>query len=93
MQVPLTSNLADPPSIGAKTKPRTATHVLWLQKGRCCLDDKFIDTVVCVVSFKIWVLNLFRVMGGVTAVVFLWAKVSKHTGVSGKCHFSMTKAI
>jgi hypothetical protein len=91
MQVPLTSNLAEPPSTGAKTKPRTAAHVLRLQKGRCCLADKFIHTVVCVVSFKTWVLNLFRVMGGVTAVVFLWAKVSKQTGVTGKCHFSMMK--
>jgi hypothetical protein len=32
--------------------------------------DKFIYTVVCVVSLKTWVHNLFRVMGGVTAVVF-----------------------
>jgi hypothetical protein len=91
--VPLTSKLADPPSNGAKTKPRAAAHIFRLQKGRCCLADKFIDTVVYVVSFKTWVHNLFRVMGGVKAVVFLWAKVSKQTGVTGKCHFSMMKAI
>jgi hypothetical protein len=55
--------------------------------------DKFIYTVVCVVSLKTWVHNLFRVMGGVKAVVFLWAKVSKQTGLTGKCHFSIMKAI
>jgi len=55
--------------------------------------DKFIYTVVFVVSLKTWVHNLFRVMGGVTAVVFLWAKVSEQTGLTGKCNFSIMNAV
>lgn len=37
---------------------------------------------MCVVSLKTWVHNLFRVIAGVTAVVFLWAEVSNQTGLT-----------